>query len=240
MLCPVPPRRLAALLLVCCTGLTACASDPDTVSPSGVDMLEIPTPDPRPRDFVGTVDNPWLPLLPGSEWVYRTADGETRTVTVDGTREVSGVEATVVRTVETGTHDELVAREEGWYAQDRSGNVWLFGRDAGRDSWEAGVDGAAAGLAMAAHPRRGDGYVEEDAPAVAEDQATVLSLEESLDLAADSWTHLLEIERTTPLEPGLAEHAYYARGTGLVLEETVSGGSERAELVEFTPGDAAR
>lgn len=237
----MPPRRLAALLLVCCGGLTACASDPATVSPSGVDMLEIPTPDPRPGDFVRTVDNPWLPLLPGAEWVYRTERDGTRTVTVtDDQREVSGVTTTVVRTVETGPDGGVLGREEEWFAQDRDGNVWLFGRDARGGSWEAGVDAAEAGLAMAARPRRGDGYAEEEAPGVAEDRATVLSLDESLNLTADSWTGLVEIERTTPLETGLVEHTFYARGTGPVLEETVSGGSRRAELVEFTPGESAR
>jgi hypothetical protein len=45
---------------------------------------------------------------------------------------------------------------------------------------------------------------------------------------------VLVTEDTTPLEPGLVEHKYYARGVGLVLEETVSGGDERVELVSVT------
>jgi hypothetical protein len=36
------------------------------------------------------------------------------------------------------------------------------------------------------------------------------------------------------------EQKYYAPGTGLVYEETVSGGTGEAELVGFTPGAAAR
>ena len=35
-----------------------------------MDLLTIPTPDPDPADFVRTVDNPWLPLTPGSTWTY--------------------------------------------------------------------------------------------------------------------------------------------------------------------------
>ena len=47
---------------------------------------------------------------------------------------------------------------------------------------------------------------------------------------------LLQTEDTTPLEPDVVEHKYYARGVGTVLEETVAGGAERVELVSFTAG----
>jgi len=235
---PRPPgrrRALAAVLLL--PALSGCASDPPTVAPAGVDMLEIPTPSPDAGDFVRTIDNPWLPLLPGAEWVYESADGETVTVTVtDEAREVAGI-TTVVRDVVTEEDGDVVEETSEWFAQDRAGNVWYFG-SAG--SWEAGVDGAEAGIAMLARPRRGDGYEQESAPGEAEDRATVLSLEESLAVGSESYDEVLVTEVTTPLEPGLVELRYYVRDTGLVFEETVSGGSGEAELVGFTPGAAAR
>jgi hypothetical protein len=40
----------------------------------------------------------------------------------------------------------------------------------------------------------------------------------------------------TPLEPGVLDHKYYARGIGTVLEQTVRGGDERNELVSFISG----
>ena len=40
----------------------------------------------------------------------------------------------------------------------------------------------------------------------------------------------------TPLEPGVIDHKYYARGIGTVLEQTVKGGNERNELVSFRRG----
>ena len=158
-------------------------------------MLEIPTPSPDPGDFVERIDNPWLPLLPGAEWVYESTEGETITVTVtDRTREVAGVTTTVVRDVVTDEDGEVVEETDDWFAQDRAGNVWYFGEDTveygGPDrrrpdtsgSWEAGVDGAEAGIAMLARPRRGDGYEQEHAEGEAEDRATVLELDGSLDL----------------------------------------------------------
>lgn len=226
---------LAAGLLL--PALAGCAADPPTVEPTGVDLLEIPTPTPDPDDFVAGIDNPWLPLRPGTEWVYESTDGETVTVTVsDRTREVGGVSTTVVRDVvsENGDMAETTSR---WFAQDVDGNVWYFGEET---LWEAGVDGAQAGVVMLAEPRRGDGYQQEYAPGVAEDLGTVLGLDEQVDTGRASFDHLLLIEASTPLEPGLVEHRYYRRGTGLVVEETVAGGRGELVLAEFTKGSAPR
>jgi hypothetical protein len=35
----------------------------------------------------------------------------------------------------------------------------------------------------------------------------------------------------TPLEPGVIDHKIYRRSTGLVNEQTVKGGDERATLI---------
>ena len=37
----------------------------------------------------------------------------------------------------------------------------------------------------------------------------------------------------TPLDPGLLEHKFYAKGVGPVLVVAVSGGSDREELIRF-------
>ena len=86
---------------------------------------------------------------------------------------------------------------------------------------------------MPASPRVGDGYQQEFYPGQAEDRGVVLSVDESVNVAFGSLTDVLQTEDTTPLEAGLVERKYYAPGVGLVLEETVLGGTERAELVEF-------
>jgi hypothetical protein len=46
----------------------------------------------------------------------------------------------------------------------------------------------------------------------------------------------MQTRNTTPLEPTLVEEKFYARGIGVVLALTVSGGSDREELVSFSPG----
>jgi hypothetical protein len=248
-----PSRRLRPLLpgagVLLCGLLAACGGAPVEVDPGGVDGLVVPTPSPDPADFVAGIDNPYLPLRPGSEWVYEVTGEEPGTITVtvtDETRVVAGVTATVVRDVVTDADGDVVEDTYDWFAQDRDGNVWYLGEDTtaydrrGRPdtegSWEAGVDGARAGLAMPATPRLGDGYRQEYDPGEAEDRATVLALDEVRQVGGVLYDDLVVTEDTTPLEPGLVERKYYAPGTGLVYEETTSGGEEQVELVSYTRG----
>lgn len=231
------------------TALSGCGSASEPSPPTGVDGLEIPTPDLTASDFVPRIDNPWLPLVPGNEWIYRATSSEgegeeTITVSVlDETRQIGGVTATVVHDVVTDAAGELVEDTFDWFAQDAAGNVWYLGEatteyDEGETStegsWEAGVDGAKAGLAMAAAPRLGDGYKMEYLRGEAEDQAQVLGLDATATVPFGTFDGLLETEDTTPLEPGLVEHKLYAHGTGLIREETVAGGDEVVVLVSFT------
>ena len=238
-------RRWAGPLLGALVAATtgACAGGPPTVAPTGVDGLVVPTPSPRPADFTDRVDNPWFPLVPGTVRTYRATTGggpRTVTVTVTGrTRVVAGVRTVVVHEAVTGPRGRRVAQADEFYAQDLAGNVWFFGvagtpYDGGRTdedgSWQAGVDGAQAGLAMPAHPRLGDGYVRAHAPGVAMDQAEVLDLAATRDLPLGFEDRLLETADTSPLEPGRVRHTFFARGTGPVEQDTVVGGTERLEL----------
>ena len=241
---------MAATLVVVLAGLAGCgAGAPRKVGPSGVDGLVIPTPTADPADFVESVDNPLFPLRPGSVWRYESrVDGEvdeTIEVTVtDEVREVAGVPATVVHDVVTGADGEVVEDTFDWYAQDTAGNVWYLGEDttsyekrkpSTEGSWEAGVDGAQAGLVMPAAPRLGDGFQQEFYAGQAEDQATIVDTSATRTTGYGSWDDLLQTEDTTPLEPRQVEQKFYAPGIGLVLEESVST-DEVVELVEFTAG----
>jgi len=243
------PTPLLALLLAVLLLASGCGSAPGKSPPQGVDGLQIPTPSPDPDDFVDAIDNPYLPLVPGSTWVYGATGEESETITVtvtDETREILGVPTTVVHDVVTGPGGEIIEDTYDWFAQDTEGNVWYFGEETveyderGRPdragSWEAGVDGALAGLVMAATPRVGDGFRQEFFEGVAEDRAEVLSLDETVEVPFGTFDDVLQTEDTTPLEPDLVEHKYYARGVGVVLEETLAGGQGRVELVEFSRG----
>ena len=232
------PRRraAAALVLPLALAVSACgAGDPRPAPPSGIDGLEVPTPAPDPADFVARVDNPWLPLAPGSTWTYRSSEGRTVEVDVPGTTRVAGVEATTVETVERSRRGRVVGRSTAWFAQDRAGNVWRLGAIGANGAWRAGEDGALAGLAMPATPRVGDGFVQEQAPGVALDESRVIALDAQRSTAHRAYDDLVQVEETSPLDPGLVTQVFYARGVGAVVEEDVSPGVD-LQLVDFTSG----
>jgi hypothetical protein len=194
------------------------------------------------------IDNPYWPMKPGTRWVYRETDtrGNAQRIVVTAThrtkRVASGVVARVVhdRATEGG---KLVEDTFDYYAQDAKGNVWYLGEDttsyengklvSKEGSWEAGVDGAEAGIAMLAHPRVGRRYREEHYPGHAEDAAKVLSRSEQAEVPYGHFKHVLLTKNFNPLEPKVLEYKLYARGVGPVLEFGVSGGSDRAELVRY-------
>ncbi|GAA3545473.1 hypothetical protein [Nocardioides daeguensis] len=212
------PAALAALALAG-TVLAGCGSASAPSAPTGVDGLVIPTPDPGPADFVAAVDNPWFPLEPGSRWEYADlGTGQPAlTLTVETGPDVAGIATTTL--VRTGA-DGGVVRD--LYAQDRAGNVWWFGRVG---EWQAGENGAEAGLAMPATPRVGDGFRTASAPGLAE-VATVRAMGEkvTVPLASYDTTVRLEVEDAAG---GRTE--VYARGTGLVR-------TGEAGLVAYEPG----
>lgn len=194
-----------------------------------------------PGDFTTRIDNPYLPLRPGTRQVYR-ANGQRVVVRVTRRtkRVASGVVGRVVR--DTVTEDgELVEDTLDWYAQDRKGNVWYLGErtteyEDGKPvstagSWEDGVDGARRGIVMLARPRVGREYAQERAPGVAEDRARVLSRDEQVEIPAGRFRRVLMTRDWNPLEPRANEYKFYAKGVGVVLALTVSGGSDREELL---------
>jgi hypothetical protein len=70
----------------------------------------------------------------------------------------------------------------------------------------------------------------------AEDAGEILSLDEQVEVPFGRYDNVLKTKDYTPLEPDVVENKYYAKGVGQVLAVTVSGGSDREELIRFNPG----
>jgi hypothetical protein len=200
-----------------------------------------------PANFVEGIDNPYFPLTPGTTFVYNGGEEDTvidvEIYVTNETRDVMGVTTTIVR--ETEWEDgELVEDTFDWFAQDADGNVWYFGEDSKEyedgevvstaGSWEAGVDGAKPGIIMQADPQIGDVYRQEFYEGEAEDMAEVISLTGNATVPYGSFENCLVTREWTPLEPGIEENKYYATDVGLIMEETVEGGSGSLELVDIT------
>ncbi|MEA2251988.1 MAG: hypothetical protein QOG70_2230 [Solirubrobacteraceae bacterium] len=235
------PTIIAAAVAAGCGsagGARAQASGGGGGLPQGTDPVTL-----HPADFSTRIDNPHWPMPPGSRWIYssRGDDGRPERVVVVVTHRTkvvaAGVRAVVVHDV-ASQRGAVVEDTQDWYAQDRAGNVWYLGEATTEfkhgeadtaGSWEAGVDGAQAGVVMAAHPRVGLRYRQEHYAGQAEDRAVVVRLDGRADVPFGRLHGLLETKEYTPLEPGVVEHKLYADGVGPVV-----GGSDR--LVSYRRG----
>lgn len=203
---------------------------------------------PNPSDFTTNVNNPWYPLKPGTTYVYRgSKDGQPSrdVLTVTHlTKKIEGVPCVVVKD-RLYLRGHLGERTTDWYTQDRKGNVWYFGEATAElnkqghvtgtaGSWMAGVHGAKPGIYMFAHPKLGQSARQEYFKGQAEDHFQVVKLNASVKVPYGTSKRALLTKEWTPLEPGVIDHKYYLRGVGTVLEQTVKGGTERAELISVT------
>lgn len=216
----------------------------------GSSKAEPAKPPQKYTSFTADVTNPWFPLRAGSAYVYRgVKDGEpsrdVMTVT-HRTKVIEGATCVAVRDL-LYLRGKLEERTTDWYTQDPKGNVWYFGeRTAELDrhghvkntegSWQAGVDGAAPGVFMFAHPTEGRSARQEYYKGRAEDHFRVLKIGVPVKVPYRSFGYAMLTKEWTPLEPGVIDHKFYARGIGTVLEVTAKGPTERNELVSFSRG----
>jgi hypothetical protein len=192
-------RRLTVALAGALLGALALAA------PAGASSTNF-----NPNDFSQstTIDNPWLPFPAGTTIhftgvVDHKSSTDTESVT-NNTPTIDGVKARAVHE-EVAVNNKVIEKTDDFYAQDNQGNVWYMGEDSfelqngkfvlASDSWKAGVNGARPGIIQEANPKVGDSYKEEDAPGVAEDQAKVLSLNESVTVPYGSFNNVLETVR---------------------------------------------
>jgi hypothetical protein len=203
------------------------------------------------------IDNEWLPLKPGTQFVIKGSsirgDGKEReehriveTVT-NLTKVVDGVR-TVVMYDEDWHAGELLEPEVRFHAQDNDGNVWHFGqyREEYEDGklveplgWIPGQKGARAGISMPADPRLGtpsyaQGYA--PPPVTWDDRARVYKMGQQTCVPVDCYENVLVTEEFNPSEPGAYQLKFYAPGVGNVRvgwrgekEEE----RETLELIEF-------
>lgn len=248
-------RPLVALAVTALLGAVAAAGGAGAATPSASHPAAAaaakPTPKgppiiplPPPHRFVDNIDNPWLPMLPGTKWIYRAgSDGEERIVVkvLQRTKQIEGITATVVRDT-VSVDGEILEDTFDWFAQDCRGNVWYLGEatksyeDGGvstAGSWEAGVDGAKAGIAMLAQPKVGDRYRQEYYKGEAEDIGEVLDVSTKVAGPSGRYRHVLMTKDTTPLDRAIVELKFYAPGVGVVREIDLNPEQGSGDLIRM-------
>jgi hypothetical protein len=259
---PAPSESASSL-----TPTTASAT-PTAMAPTPSATQSTPVASPAlwedfPRDAFArptTIDNPWLPLKPGTRLVTTGESGlgderlphRVELTVTDLTKVVDGIRALVVFEEDFDDGD-LVEAELIFYAQDDSGRVWLLGEypeeyEDGRiddtPAWLSGVHDARAGILMQVEPRSGTpSYSEGWGPEVDwTDRARVLETGAATCVPLKCFDDVIVIDEYNADVPNADQLKTYARGVGNIRVGWAGSGDDSHEelaLVEASQLDAA-
>lgn len=201
------------------------------------------------------INNEWLPLKPGMQYVYEgtTVDeGEVLehrvviTVT-DLTKIINNIHTVITWDLDY-SDGELVEAELAFYAQDDDGKVWRMGeypeeyedgKFIGADCWISGIEGSVAGISMLSKPFVGaPSYSQGWAPSVDfTDRGKVDQMGIENCVPVDCYEDVLVVTETSISEPDAEQLKYFARGVGNIRVGWRGEGEqtqENLELVELS------
>jgi hypothetical protein len=243
----------------------ACGARPTPEATTAPDATEPEFKDFDPGNFDNPTDinNEWMPMQPGTKWVYEgtALDDEGNSLTrrieftvTDLTKEIAGVQAVVAWIVDYND-DEIVEKEIAFYAQDKDGNVWYLGEHPEEYEngefvkaapWIAGLEDARAGIKMMAEPQLGAPSVYQGwGPAVEwSDYGHVDQMGQETCVPVDCYEDVLVNAESSLGEEGAFQLKYYARGVGEVRvgwkgEDESQEELELVELVQLSPEELA-
>jgi hypothetical protein len=198
------------------------------------------------------IDNKWMPMKPGTRWVYEGTsvedDGKSVPhriiVTIsDLTKIISGIRTVVSYDIDH-SDGELVEAELAFYAQDDDGNVWQFGEypeeyEDGKfikaPAWIHGIKGARAGIIMQAQPRLGTpSFAQGWGPAVGwKDRGTTYQVGQEVTVRSGSYGDVLVIKESAQGEPDAEQLKFYAPGVGNIRTGWIGIGAKATETLEL-------
>jgi hypothetical protein len=230
-----PSVRLPPSFVASTSGPSAGPSSGQSILPAASGAID-------PASFSSTVDNPWFPLVAGTKLTYGgTKDGTRAAESITVTRTTKQIDAVNCVVIEDALSLGGIPSEKvlGYYAQDREGNVWLFGEDTqqldangrvvGTDgSWRAGVDKAQPALVMEAVPVVGHSFAHQ----YTQNDFAVLSLASAVKVPYGSYDNALVTKEWSPVEPDVETHKYYVPGIGAVRDVAVKGPAEELVLLK--------
>lgn len=218
-----------------------------------------------PGNFIDStmINNVWMPMQPGTRWVYEgtALDDEGNPIirrieftVTDLTKEIAGVQ-TVVAWIVDYTDNEPVEKEIAFYAQDREGNIWYLGEypeeyEEGEfvaaQPWIHGIEEARAGIKMLADPRPGlPNYYQGWGPAVDwSDFSQVDQVGQETCVPVGCYQDVLVIAESSLGETDAYQLKYYAPNVGEVQvgwkgEDATQEDLALIELVQLSPEELA-
>jgi hypothetical protein len=241
--------RFGAVILFMMLLTAACSSK---ASPEAT--AEFPDFDANNFDSSTVINNEWMPMQPGTKWVYEgtAVDDDGNAVSrrieftvTDLTKEIEGVH-TVVGWIEDSTNGELTEKEIAFYAQDNSGNVWYFGEHPedyknGKfieaPTWIAGFQDAKPGIVMMAKPQLGMPNLYQGwGPEVKwSDYGRVEQMGQETCVPLKCYEDVIVNAEANLEEPGAFQLKYFARGVGEVRVgwRGTDATKEELQLIEY-------
>ena len=220
--------------------LFSCQKDPGPDPRRQADENYLPVIRPEFFSHSTELTHPYFPLQLGAKFIYegQTEDGFEH-IEVEGLavfRQILGIDCVGI-IEKQWLNGKFLESTLNWFAQDLDGNVWCFGEEVEQynskgklinrnGSWEAGLDGALAGLVMPVNPHPGQTFRLEYHFNLAEDEAKIVATDLVIYTPLDVFYNCLKIIEWSDLEPGVFEYKYYAPEIGLIKEEKAAPGEE--------------
>ncbi|HXV64072.1 MAG TPA: hypothetical protein VEK15_25455 [Vicinamibacteria bacterium] len=199
------------------------------------------------------IDNAWMPMKPGTRYVYEGTTIEDDGTAVphrvvinvtDFTKVIGGVRSVVTWDLDYSDNN-LVEAELAFFAQDDDGTVWRMGEYpeeyedgefVAAPTWIHGFEEARAGIMMQANPQLGTpSYAQGWGPAVDwTDRGIVDQMGQQVTVPAGSFDDVLVIAEGSAAEPDAQQLKYYARGVGNVYVGWRGEGEKTKETLELT------
>jgi len=180
-------------------------------------------------NLLTTGRNPYFILEPGFQLVLEGDDTRLQITVLEETKTVDGVITRVVEEKEW-KDGKLYEVAKNYFAMcEQTKDVFYFGEDVDfyendkvvkhEGSWLAGTKGSRAGLIMPGTPKVKMKYYQEIAPGVAMDRAEIVSLDETCETPAGTFTGCMKVQEGSAIELFAKEYKYHAPGIGLVRDE---------------------
>jgi hypothetical protein len=184
--------------------------------------------------FATEGENPYFILKPGYQLVLEGVEGGDTVrlvITVlDSTHRVDDVETRVVEENESENGEtKEISRNFLAFCRE-TGSIFYFGEEVDiykdgkivkhEGAWQAGGPNK-PGVLMPGQIMLGARYYQEIAPGVAMDRAEIISMDETMQTPAGTFTHVLKVKETTSLNATEKEYKYHAPGIGLIKDENL-------------------